>query len=611
MLRDAGEELVRQKREVWISDDAGGGVGSGPGSVLCHLFLTVSIDSALCHHFQTNGTDSVAWRVLVPLSSNTPAHSPQHWQVLAAVREAEGHGGTAQRILLAAKEDRDAAQAQAVSADTYTKGEAFSPPAKVDDDIYSTPVRGFRSPSNASNSGLEMEQAPKAAPSSDYYATDIDRIFKEALQRKMATQSQVNAMKSNIADGTFTAEHYHKMWSERLSGGGKVSQAKEQDETYTVGRFLGDGAFGVVFSATTPEGKKAVMKSPIAASHNHEVIHEGAVLAVMERCRSEWPDAIGRDNIPNLVAAPGLISPKTLSYEDGALSQTEAGKVRIAASKRTILAMTFGGQNLSDYQRLSVEAVKTTALHPTRYLLKARKIMYDVFKAVHFLADYGHFCHRDLKMFNVAVSPSFDAGSKEEPVGTLFDFGTCYPCEYIPENVFGTNAYHPPEADACVRRTPPEEAISELKEFYDSYLAKIYDKETKIALTYDKEPARCDLPYGASDLFGCGTMLTEMIYGIYEQIESGGNWTHLLFPMSEPDTKKLILSRIMESPDSISALREVMLERCEFPGHFGTVIDEALAIGAGDLILKCLQPDPNMRILVEDVLDHPFWTAAL
>jgi len=104
-------------------------------------------------------------------------------------------------------------------------------------------------------------------------------------------------------------------------------------------------------------------------------------------------------------------------------------QVRIAASKRTILAMSFGGQNLSEYQTLSVLAVQSGALHPMRYLLKARKIALDIFRAVHFLADYGHFCHRDLKMFNVAVSPAFDPACKEEPVATLFDFGTCYPCE--------------------------------------------------------------------------------------------------------------------------------------------------------------------------------------
>ena len=79
-------------------------------------------------------------------------------------------------------------------------------------------------------------------------------------------------MRENIADGTFSAAHYHKMWSERLDGGGKQqASGAAPDEPYRVGRLLGEGAFGVVFSATTPEGKRAVMKSPIAASHNFEV----------------------------------------------------------------------------------------------------------------------------------------------------------------------------------------------------------------------------------------------------------------------------------------------------------------------------------------------------
>lgn len=77
-------------------------------------------------------------------------------------------------------------------------------------------------------------------------------------------------MRENIADGTFSAAHYHKMWSERLDGGKQHASGATPDEPYRVGRLLGEGAFGVVFSATTPEGKRAVMKSPIAASHNFE-----------------------------------------------------------------------------------------------------------------------------------------------------------------------------------------------------------------------------------------------------------------------------------------------------------------------------------------------------
>ena len=186
---------------------------------------------------------------------------------------------------------------------------------------------------------------------------------------------------------------------------------------------------------------------------------------------------------------------------------------------------------------------------------------------------------------------------------------------YIPENVFGTNAYHPPEVDACERRTPPDEIVAEVKEFYEDYLGKLYDRDTKIALTYDKEPARQDSPYGSSDLFGCGALLAELLYGIFEQIESGGNWTHLLFPMSEPEEKKAILARIhlhgQGGPQPEGALRGFMIDRCEFAGEFTAVIDAAFEMGVGDLLLKCLEPDPKKRILVEAALEHPFWTAEI
>jgi len=147
-----------------------------------------------------------------------------------------------------------------------------------------------------------------------------------------------------------------------------------------------------------------------------------------------------------------------------------------------------------------------------------------------------------------------------------------------------------------------------LKEFFDPYLPKLYDKDTKIALTYDKEPARYDLPYGAADVFGCGALLAELLYGIFEQIESGGNWTHLLFPMSDPDAKKEILDAI--SGDE-SALRELMMDRAEYKDDFEPVMEMAFKMGVGDLILKCLETDPNKRILVEAAIDHPFWTAPI
>ena len=54
-----------------------------------------------------------------------------------------------------------------------------------------------------------------------------------------------------------------------------------------------------------------------------------------------------------------------------------------------------------------------------------------------------------------------------------------------------------------------------------------------------------------------------------------------------------------------------MKGRCEFPEHFHPVIDQAMAMGAGDLMLKCFEMDPNKRITAEETLKHPFWTATL
>jgi len=299
-----------------------------------------------------------------------------------------------------------------------------------------------------------------------------------------------------------------------------------------------------------------------------------------------------------------------VEYKEGMSSQTQS-VVRRAAAKRSLIAMSFGGQNLADYHSKSVEAVRSGELHPNYHLARCRKIGHDIFKAVHFLADYGHMCHRDLKMFNLGVEPAFSVDSREEPTASLFDFGTCYPCEYIPDMVFGTNAYHPPEADACVRRKPTDDRIAEMKDFFEGFMTKLYDKDAKAALLYDKEAARFDEPYGSSDIFGCAALLAEMIFGIYEQIESGGNWTHLLFPMSDPEAKMEILTTLQLSPDPETALAGMMKERCEFPEQFHRIIDQAISMGAGDLILKCVEIDPVKRLGAEVTVTHRFWTAPL
>jgi len=361
-----------------------------------------------------------------------------------------------------------------------------------------------------------------------------------------------------------------------------------------------------------------VMKSPIAATHAHETIHEGAVLAILERAREEHKDKdlfdLGAMNLPLLVAAAGVISPKSLEYTEGVDSESQS-VARRAASKRSLIGMSFGGQNLADYHNKSVDAVRSGEMHPMYHLARARKIGHDIFKAVHFLAEYGHMCHRDLKMFNLGVEPPFSIPTtecREEPTASLFDFGTCYPCDYIPDMVFGTNAYHPPEADRMERRKPTDEIIKDMKDFYEGYLMKLYDKDAKAALLYDKEEGRFDKPEGSSDVFGCGALLAEMIFGISERCPvTGGNWTHLLFTMSDPEAKVELLTTFRDSQDPQAELAKLMKGRCEFPEHFHPVIDQAMAMGAGDLMLKCFEMDPNKRITAEETLKHPFWTATL
>ena len=61
---------------------------------------------------------------------------------------------------------------------------------------------------------------------------------------------------------------------------------------------------------------------------------------------------------------------------------------------------------------------------------------------------------------------------------------------------------------------------------------------------------RFDKPEGSSDVFGCGALLAEMIFGISERCPvTGGNWTHLLFTMSDPEAKVELLTTFRDSQD--------------------------------------------------------------
>jgi len=155
------------------------------------------------------------------------------------------------------------------------------------------------------------------------------------------------------------------------------------------------------------------MKMAIASSRQHEMIHEAAVLHVLDEERKLNPNAIGANNLPRQLVH--LYGP--------------------------VVCMSYGGPELSDYQETQVNGIRNGTLTPQKYLTKIQKVGQDLFAGVHFLSHHGRMCHHDMKHFNVAVAEGPDG----VPNACLFDFGTTFPCQFIPDEVFGTNAYHPYE----------------------------------------------------------------------------------------------------------------------------------------------------------------------
>eukprot|EP00656_Telonema_subtile_P009791 TRINITY_DN14625_c0_g2_i1.p1 TRINITY_DN14625_c0_g2~~TRINITY_DN14625_c0_g2_i1.p1 ORF type:complete len:144 (+),score=23.73 TRINITY_DN14625_c0_g2_i1:191-622(+) len=136
-----------------------------------------------------------------------------------------------------------------------------------------------------------------------------------------------------------------------------------------------------------------------------------------------------------------------------------------------------------------------------------------MFSAVHFLSVQGGMCHHDLKHFNIAVLEREDG----MPHASIIDFGTCYPCEWIPEDVLGTVSYHPWEVHVESNYHRLErDVIDSLQRRFEP-LENMYDEHSHLLLTR-RRPGRFDAPAGACDTFGVGCMLAELMYGIQELV---------------------------------------------------------------------------------------------
>jgi len=366
---------------------------------------------------------------------------------------------------------------------------------------------------------------------------------------------------------------------------GKDLEAIAEREGFIFEKSLGQGKFGAVIMVRTKAGERAVLKKSIAKSRIHEMTHESAVLRIIDDERSKDPGAVGADNLPR----------------------------QLVDSMGGVVCMSYGGMELADYQDMQVCGVKDQTLTPTKYLANTQKVARDLFAAVHFLSVKCRMCHHDIKHFNVAVEPKGQGGV---PVAQLFDFGTCYPCQFVPDDVFGTNAYHPYEVhiDPQYYR-PTTETVNEIADFFEP-LSHMYNGEAQGMLRC-KDPARIDEPMGSCDTFGVAVMLCELLYGIQERVDGGARkaFEHMLFPMGNwaQDYKKTIVDSVdlaqRSESEALQKLHEKIMERCEEPELFQGIIDTALFdMGAGNLILRGLTKSPKERITALEAYNHPFFS---
>jgi len=241
---------------------------------------------------------------------------------------------------------------------------------------------------------------------------------------------------------------------------------------------------------------------------------------------------------------------------------------------------------------------------------QASSVIRQLAAGISFLGTTCRLCHHDLKMFNVAIDKQPDGSLK----ATIFDFGTTFPCDYIHEEVYGTNAYHPwevaVESDLCHGPAPTDESVQELRDFFGD-LKEMYPKDAWTNLVM-KRSARQDYPHGSCDIFGVGTMFAELLYGIEDRaFDTYNQWRFLLFPMGEMEVKRKLLNSIdpEQHPmdDCQSELRGIMENRCQHNDLFNEVMDIAFSFGAGELIVESLAKSPTRRLSPKQVYEHPYF----
>merc|ERR1712147_131525 len=106
------------------------------------------------------------------------------------------------------------------------------------------------------------------------------------------------------------------------------------------------------------------------------------------------------------------------------MSMTPMGAAyRRAKQGRCMLAMSYAGREMADWQVQQVQALRYGQITAEAYLKQATDVFEQLYAAIHFMAETCRLCHHDIKMFNVAIDKHEDGSLK----ASLFDFGTTFP----------------------------------------------------------------------------------------------------------------------------------------------------------------------------------------